>query len=322
MTRIRESYSTINSGDPALWAAVNVVFALSHQLKAMQIDNLEVDHTNKALGFLQNATSVISEFSTQAPDTLGAQALVGIAKVLQGTSMPQNATMFLAMAVRQIYTLGLHKRNQQNEISPEALEWRRRVLWMAYTLDKDFSLKLEHPHALNDEELEANLPDWNPKDDLGFIHTINDTPRLNYFRLHVNLAIIQSRIYRRLYSAGSLHEVVVCDRTMDSVCDLVTALETWKMQIPVEFHLDILIETFPRSSIVAMVVLYLRYFNCLTMALRLAYWKVSQLETYKSSFDWFAASDPCPSRRLCIQAARTSLQLFTILPHGNVPCIW
>ena len=93
------------------------------------------------------------------------------------------------------------------------------------------------------------------------------------------------------------------------------------MQIPVDFQPNSLLENFPQPSIVAMVILYVRYFNCLTMALCLSFWKVGHLEAYRASFENLP-TNPCPSHRLCIESARTAVRLYSLLPSGDVPCMW
>ena len=319
MSSFHDKHATLESCEAELWAAVNVIFALSHQLIAMHSGSTGFDHETTACGFLRNAISVVDELSIQTPTMLSAQALVGIAKVLHSTSFPNTATVYLAMASRHMYSLGMHR--PCNEASPgsESLEWRRRLLWMAYSIDKDFSLRLDQPPILNDQEIDPTLPEWDPKDGLGFIPSVSGGPRINFFRLHANLAIVQSKIYSRLYSGKALQQQDHDFENREPVCDLVKVLKTWRNQIPVEFHPESILEQFPPTSVIPMVILYLRYFNCLTMVLRLAYWKVGHLEAYKSSLE---DPHPCQSQTLCIQVARRALLLFNVLPHGNVPCMW
>lgn len=146
---IREDYTELKSRKPALWAAVNVVFALSHQLSAQQPMLNRADHQTQALHFVENAMSVVGQLSTREPTLLCLQVLLGIAKVWQATSTPQTATMYLAMAVRQVYHLNLHQSGEEDDAGEETSEWNKRLFWQTYALDKDFSLHLDQPHALN-----------------------------------------------------------------------------------------------------------------------------------------------------------------------------
>lgn len=319
MARMRESYPSLGSDDPTLWAAVNIVFALSYQLRSMDAKRREADDETKTQGFLRNAIAVVDELCMRAPDMLSAQSLVGMAKVLGATSTPRAATMYVAMASRQVYSLGIHKPVTVDDGNEESREWRRRLLWVIYTSDKDCSLRLEQPHTLNDEDLDLDLPHWDPPDGLGFLPSVAGNPPFQWFRLYVNLAIIQSRVYRRLYSPQALRRV--CDEKRETILDLALMLRTWKAQVPFEFEPGRLLERFPQSSVVPMVILYMRYFNCLTTVYRLSYWKVEQLEAYKSSVDDDAETS-CPGQTICIKAARTALELFDLLPQGNVPCMW
>lgn len=98
-------------------------------------------------------------------------------------------------------------------------------------------------------------------------------------------------------------------------------LLAWKSQIPVEFDSISLVDALPQYSITALVIMYVRYFNCLTMLHRLSFWKVGHLEAYQASFENIT-TNPCPSHGLCIEGARTALRLFCVLPQGNVPVMW
>lgn len=98
-------------------------------------------------------------------------------------------------------------------------------------------------------------------------------------------------------------------------------LLAWRTQIPLEFDAISLIEALPQPSITAMVIMYVRYFNCMTMLHRLSFWKVGHLEAYKSGFENIGIN-PCPSHALCFDSARTTLRLFSVLPQGNVPVMW
>lgn len=145
---MQQQYECLETGNPALWAAVNVIFALAHQLSAQKVVPDGIDHQLQAIGFVKNAMSVVGQLSTREPNPLCLRVLLGIAKVWQSTPTPQTATMYLAMAVRQIFHLNLHRGIQQDDRSEEQLEWDKRLFWYAYSLDKDFSLRLDQPHDL------------------------------------------------------------------------------------------------------------------------------------------------------------------------------
>lgn len=220
---MEQEYSKLDTSNPTLWAAVNVIFALAHQISAQKMVPDDVDHAVEALGFIKNAMSVVGLMSAREPAPLCLQVLLGIAKFWQSTSSPQTATMYLAMAVRQIYHLNLHRCTEQSATSDVVNEWNKRLFWYAYHLDKDFSLRLDQPYDLKgefrvytclpikiradcycvrgtpDEDLDITLPSWNPTDDFGFLPTKNKALRINYFRLQANLAIVSVPLMLALF---------------------------------------------------------------------------------------------------------------------------
>lgn len=323
MSTLQDTYSSVNKVDPASWAAVNVVLALSHQMFANYSIGDSVNHESMTRSYLQNAMSVTDKLALREPDMLSVRALVGLAKVLHATSTPRAATMYVSMATRQIYHIGLHRSPQDGSLDAEALEWRHRLLWMAYAMDKDYSLRLDQPHTLNDQDLELRLPHWNPRDGLGLLPALPGKVAVNHFRLTINLAIIQSKIYTRLYSPQALRQLQDEDSRKRIMYDLWMMLESWRKQVPTDFDPLSLVQDFPSQSVIPMVILYLRFFNCLTMVHRLSWWKAYRIDTYKQSFDQIVETGKvCPFQILTIKSARSSLQLFNIIPHGNVPCMW
>lgn len=277
----RDRHECLHVSDPLLWAAGNVVLALSLQSNVQHDGYGQQDQDSPTVHFVRKAMSVTDQLCTIQPTRLTAQVLIGIAKVWQSTSTPQAATFFLAMAVKQIHLLGLDVDKSSERDNAESGEWSRRVLWHAYTLDKDFSLRLEQPLSLKDEDIDAAMPSWSPKDGLGSLTARDDAFRINYFRIRSNLGLIQARIYNRLYSRQSLRQAQPdLSENAESVCDLVNMLLAWKSQVPIEFAAMSLTENFSAESMVALVVLYLHYFNCMMVAHRLSVGNLSMLSCF------------------------------------------
>ncbi|KAH8727025.1 fungal-specific transcription factor domain-containing protein [Phaeosphaeriaceae sp. PMI808] len=127
----------------------------------------------------------------QQADLAAIQALLGMAIFLQGTPNPQPASILTAAAIRLSYGLGMHRNELGGGLPLIEAQQRQRVFWVAYCLDKDFSLRFEQPSIINDNDMNVHLPEADPRDGLNLMHTASDGSAVNYFRLRIHLAVIQ-----------------------------------------------------------------------------------------------------------------------------------
>jgi len=200
MSRVEYGYSRDLQGDPVWWAALNTVLALALRLRAMSTLSNHLEDA-QAWSYLQNALSVFSDLAFRDTDLFGIQTILGMAIIFQTTPNPHPASVLIAAAIRLSAHLGLHKKTSESELTAVDLEQRNRVFWVGYLLDKDYSLYLDQPPILHDDDLDVEAPTENPQDSLGYIHEINGTNKINCFRFRVHLAAIENKIYAKLYSS-------------------------------------------------------------------------------------------------------------------------
>jgi Fungal specific transcription factor domain len=320
MRMIDRHYMRDREHYPEFWAALNVALALSYRFRAMS-STIASDEDTKAWAYLQNALQVVPDLVLRNPDLLGIQAVLGIAVILQGTPNPKPASTLVATAIRMSQHLGLQRKINESDRSTIEKEQYIRVFWIAYILDKDFSLQLSQPPLLHDDNLSINLPSEQPEDGLGYIQSLDGSSAINFFRLRAILAIIEERIYTSLHSSGTLTRSPQ-QRSQD-VQELELMLENWKHSIPIAFRSDSLAHSVAKSEILHMVVLHLCYFNCLTMAHRVSLqnteWTAGVLNY---SLQGSNAHSFNPSYKLCVPAARASMRLIHLIPRGNYACMW
>ena len=319
--RLIEKHYTRERGDrPEFWAALNVALALAHRLRAMS-STVAPHEDAQAWGYLRNALHVVPELTLRNPNLLGVQAILGMAVILQGTPNPQPASTLVASAIRMSLHLGLHQSAQGLQCSSVEKEQRVRVFWTAYILDKDFSLQLCQPPLLHDDDLSIDLPSEQPEDGLGYIHSIDRLTTINFFRMRVLLAIIEGRIYNKLYSSKA--QTQSPQGRLQAVQHLGAMLDNWKHSIPFEFGSDHLAHALPKRNILHLVILHLSYFNCLTtlhsVSLQNTEWTTGLI---KYSLHGSNADPSNPSHALCVSAARASMHLIHLIPRGNYACIW
>ncbi len=319
--RLIETHYTRNRGKyPEFWAALNVALALSYRFRAMS-STIPLNEDAQAWGYLQNALQVVPELILRNPHLLGVQAILGMAVILQGTPNPQPASTLVATAIRMSHHLGLHNSAHELGSSSVEKEHRVRVFWFAYILDKDFSLRLSQPPLLYDDDLKINLPSKQPEDGLGYIQSNDGSSTINLFRMRVLLAIIEGRIYSKLYSSRA--QTQSPQERSQAVKQLELMLDDWKHNIPFEFRSDSLAQSLAKSNILHMVILHLCYFNCLTMlhgvSLQNTKWTTGVL---KYSLQGSDADLSNPAHAICVSAARASMRLIHLIPRGNYACIW
>lgn len=306
--------------DSGWWAALNVALAIAYRMRGMR--TLQTTEVNlKACGFMQNALNVVQDLTMNKPDLLSVQALLGIAIVLQGTPNPRPASIIVTAALKLSQSLGLHRQSTLAGLSKKGTEQCKRVFWIGYMLDKDYSLQLHHPPTQTDIDCDVDLPAEYPDDGLGMMTVDHGQDVINIFRLRVQLATIQSETYTILYSVQS-SKLSPSARSL-AVENLDTRLRTWKHNIPLDFQPDSLIESFQPITIIHLVILFMTYFNCLTMihfiSFRDEYWTASASDTVEGTI----AGDPISvGRTLCLPAARLAVRLVSLLPRGDYACMW
>ena len=309
------------------WASLNVALAIAHRLRVMS-NVVGQEEDDNAWGYLKNAMAVMTELTMRNTDLLSVQALLGMALFLQGTPNPQPSFFLVAAAIRMAHSIGLHKRGSGFNLNAVENEQRKRVFWIAYLLDKDICLRSGRPPAQDDDDMNVELPSEDPPDNVGNIPLAKESDgkkTMNLFRLMCTFAQIQSRVYKQLYSVRAARQSD--GELLNTIGDLDAQLEEWKDSIPLDFRPEHEINAAHTPLILHVVVLHFAYYNCLTtihrMSVHHGYW-TSRLSDY--AIQGLNARPLNPrvfmSAALCVNAARTSINLIRYIPQGDYACVW
>ncbi|KAM0559747.1 hypothetical protein ACHAPJ_004271 [Fusarium lateritium] len=306
------------------WASLNVALGIAHRLRVMS-NLVPQDEDNKAWGFLKNAMGVFPELTMRNTDLLSVQALLGMALFLQGTPNPQPTFLLVSAAMRLAHSIGLHKRGTGFNLNPIEIEQRKRVFWIAYMLDKDLCLRAGRPPAQDDDDMNVELPDADPEDNIGNIPLADGKGKMNLFRVMCEFAIIESEVYKRLYSVQATKQSD--GELLNTIGELDQKLEEWKDRIPIDYRPEHDINASHTPLILHVVMLHLTYYNCLTtihrMSVHHGYW-TSRLANY--AIQGLNARPLNPrvfsSAALCTAAARASVSLLKYVPQGDFACVW
>jgi Fungal specific transcription factor domain len=309
-----ESLDT-NINDPGWWACLNVVLALAHQFRGTTTQDREEDR--EAWGYFQNALAVSNQLTTMHSTLSSVQALLGISLVILGTPNQGPVSLLTSSAIKQAQRMGLHRRCQEPGLSAVEIEERKRVFWIAYSLDKDISLQTGQPPTQDDDDMDVELPSENNRT---LIHP-GESNNTDFFGFRARLAIIQGQIYKRLLSVKaskqSATERVIAAKELEAM------LQTWRASVPIEFLRDYCGPTLqvPTSDTSRHpVILQLSYFK----SLAIIYGSLPILPWHR---EIQASEDPAELQFMSAPItyateARKAINLLQVTPRRKYACIW
>ncbi|KAH3447608.1 hypothetical protein KXV91_001854 [Aspergillus fumigatus] len=324
MHLVERQYSRDPYEGSGWWASINVVLAIAHRVRVMS-NLVPQEEDRKAWLYLKNAMGVLTELTMRNTDLLSVQALLGMSLFLQGTPNPQPSFFLVAAAIRLSHSIGLHKRGSGFGLNPVEVEQRKRVFWIAYLLDKDICLRSGRPPVQDDDDMNVELPSDDPPDNIGNVPLSDGRSKFNLFRSMCRFATIESKVYKRLYSAKASKQSD--GELLNTIGELDKELEDWKDSIPLDFRPEHEIKASHTPLILHVVVLHFAYYNCLTtihrMSVHHGYW-TSRLSNY--AIQGLNARPLNPrvflSAVLCVTAARASINLIKYIPQGDFACVW
>ncbi|KPM42965.1 hypothetical protein AK830_g3586 [Neonectria ditissima] len=323
--------------DMALWTAISVMCALAYRFKAMTQSHASdsVDNDREAWVHLQSALDKAARLAICGTgDLLPIQALLGMTVFMQAMPDANPSLMFFAAAVRLLHWNGLQV---QGELEmnhglggPGDRNFKRqqnRVFWVAYFLDHDLSLRLGRPPLMHEDDIDVPLPAEDSGDGLGYLRSIGNTIKINYFRLRTQLAVIQGHIRQKLYTVRASRQSSWIQR--EAIQGLGVELDQWMSASGLQTMQDRLIESgdlgvaFPQPDVFIMRLLYLAYLNCHTLIHGLSFQSLRSEGTSclgLSEFGPLQTNETGPPN-CCVTIARASLSLLPLDPSDH-PCNW
>jgi len=301
--------------DPGRWACLNVVLALTPQFQHGTAQDMEEDC--EAWGYFQTAFEVVGQLMTMHVTLWSVQALLGMALVIQGTPNQGPVSFLVSAAMKLAHRMGLHKRCQNPNISAAEIEERKRVFWIAYSLDKDLSVRMGQPSAQDDDDMDVELPS---EVDSSLIYP-GESTGMNFFNFRVRLATIQGQIYKRLYSVKATKQAVA-ERVV-AATELEAMLQSWRASVPIEFMQDDygpFLQMPASGTIRQPIILQLLYFN----SLAIVYNSLPAQPRYR---ELGGTGDPMEFQLLSAPLtyateARKAIKLLQITPRRRYACIW
>ncbi|KAF1961130.1 hypothetical protein CC80DRAFT_373337, partial [Byssothecium circinans] len=221
-------------------------------------------HEQKALGdepSLQQSDELFKEASrcTDAemgyPTLASAQARLVQVLYLLMTSRMNQAWYTFGHALQIISALGLHRRDGskrfRHHLDYIELQCRKRIFWVAYTLDKYLGTVFGRPRHYHDDDIDQDFPDSVNDEDMtptGPLTGSIDDCHIDSLIFHAKLAHIAEKISREVYSIKSIpdHDRIAASHRLGG------ELRQWRASLPPflgAINPSSLIESFRRQAL-------------------------------------------------------------------------
>ncbi|KAM0247753.1 hypothetical protein ACHAQJ_009714 [Trichoderma viride] len=257
MSMMNNWYSNPATRNRATWAALQIVLALSLRVPEPGVVDSGPQKAQLANSYLRNAQSVVSELVMRDSDLLGIQVLLCIVILFQDSVDPKPSSVIVGTAMGLAHRLQLHSSSSARYLSPEETKQRILVFWIAYTLEKDISLRARTPSVQNDDDIDIPLPPVVSPDGTGVISTLDGRNHFNHFRHRIDLAYIQGKIYNLLYSSRAAK--TKGEERKRRISHLQAMLDLWYQRIPAAFHIEHVASTVSPGSLVQMTKMHHEY---------------------------------------------------------------
>jgi hypothetical protein len=278
-------------------------------------------HNSQYWRYFLNAASCFLDLQFGNPDLMAIQSLLGLAVITQASPNPHYSNILIAAAARLAINIGLHHRLAGNSLSFNETKNRRDIFRIIYVFEKGMSLRFGRPSVLSDEDILMSLPEDDPEQYFPIYpcrQPTGDSPMVNGFVLSVRLAVLESKIYRELYSESAKKK---SERTIsDSINKLDLELQQWKDELPFEVQPESIFSSNETPQI-AIIMLHFTYYNCLATIHRrrltdgIAY--TEGLHNYGSNKEGIQSS-----KILMMNAARSIMYLMKFVTEQNNELIW
>lgn len=233
-------------------------------------------------------------------------ALVGY--FMQNLNRRDAAFLYIGAALRMAVTLGLHQETSNPDLDDAAKEYRRRVWWSVYSLDRIHSVKSGNPITIHDEDVGVALPSKLPNEP----EYCPAVVLRHYTKLSQICGEITTSIYRRTPKKGST--------LMTAVQKIIKALSQWHRELPDELRFNPARISISRESVSTL----LHYSQCINMTVRPLLFYVVQKRLKaglaEKERDWKEGLTQTTIKviEMCVSAAKDTINMMTIAAQKNL----
>ncbi|KAL0939699.1 fungal specific transcription factor [Colletotrichum truncatum] len=179
--------------------------------------------------YIFNALRYLPSALIEQPDPLTIGSLISLVRYFIFTGDNHIAVSLLGLTVQLVLLAGYHLKDNLSDLNAADMLHRRRLFWHAYIIDRDLMLRIGKPPIISEEFL-VDLPDAQPLDGYSIFYYPGNV-HVNYFRQQAELAEIQGRIWRRIYSRVD-NESFSRSQLEAEIISLDTELQSWRKKLP------------------------------------------------------------------------------------------
>lgn len=232
---------------------------------------------------------------------LAVETLAYIGYFMQNMNRRDAAFLYIGMALRMAISLGLHQEVVGSSLSETAKEYRRRVWWSIYSLDRIVTVKSGNPLTIQDEDIGVAMPSRLPTEP----EYCPAVVLRHYTELSRILGEVTSYIYRKTPKSGS--------RLMASVRSITLSLREWQRGLPDGLRFDPAKLSVSRESVST----FLHYYQCINMTARPLLFHVVQRRLRSNASkeqDWKVdlSQTTVSVIEMCISAAKETIKMMKI----------
>lgn len=233
-------------------------------------------------------------------------ALVGL--FMQNLNRRDASALYIGSALRMAITLGLHQEPTLAFIDEEAKEYRRRVWWSVYSLDRIHCVKSGNPITIQDEDIGVELPSRLPNEPQFCAAVV----LRHYTQLSRINGQIMTRIYRHKPKSGS--------SLMAAVQSIVLALSEWQQELPDTLRFEPAKLNTSRESVSTL----LYYSQCIHLTARPLLFHVVQARLRgnlaERESDWRQGLTQTTINviEMCLHAAKETINMMKIAAEKNL----
>ncbi|KAJ5887534.1 transcriptional regulator family: Fungal Specific TF [Penicillium taxi] len=301
---------TSRASHRACLAALTANITIMHRLDPRFADA-------EPLAYIQAALTLVPDMLMETPDLRTLEAFIMLAFFLAPLGKPQSAEFLLAIAVQVLNGLAGNKNPSVNDAGSRHL---RVLFWLCFGMDNAFSFRKCQPPLINVDNCDMELPPaYATKPSAQHFFWKPLTPNELLYPSDLRLNVIQSKIYRLLYSPQSrnLSEA----RRLQHIRELDDELSALKLDYPVQCRPDLFATETASDYLfhdlsIRGVTVHLEY-----------YASICKIHGSSDSF----ASDPVPSSwspppssaEICYEATRSTLiYIIRVRHYINYHTFW
>ncbi|PQE22827.1 fungal specific transcription factor domain protein [Rutstroemia sp. NJR-2017a BBW] len=321
MERYERQYPVKCSDDPAWYACLNVCFAIAAIIRKEDLPGMSPQSASSPKPgklehlhwwkWLRNAASTFVDLQLGQPSLTAVQAMAGLVGSVhiffKGKTLPDPypCSVMAAATLRLAQAIGLHRNLSDSGLDEDEIEQRRNIFWIAIMIERGIVTRTGRPSIIHEEDIGVDLPPEGK-------YPENIDGRFVTFRHNATLALLQGRIYNRLYSAKSLTKSKSERLKMVGVLD--EELQQWRESVPIEVRPGHKLKC-DTTHMVTVVAMHWLFWQCVMTVHRVSLYYgpgavSNDTDTSHGEFDPTLNPRVYASAAICVYAARSTIQLL------------